>query len=442
MKLYGKKFANKYVKKRVDKKTETKDGILWSIDEENYRCSVAIEGGSELVVCHYPRNWKDKPYWLKIGNAVRILHRAGIRGYVEVIGEGRAIRSGARPQASTAVDIIVTGGVLSATTPSSYALNVTSGTVRINGSIYAFAAEDQIGSLLMEDPANAIMGSNNQLMGEYTYNLQLAPPPGWNYFRYDLIEVGTDGVVDVVTGTAVLNDPVKPAVSAEHVQIGDYILVQNLNTNGSASTIENYQIGAEWATREVKFLSMDPDNYLSPHPLHPDHESDNVAPLHNIIRVRTMDQYNYPIDVSTYPAVGGPTITLRVISGEGFVTVWTGEYSSYVDVANGSTVRSAYLTGDEINFAYLRNFRYPGSDSFDDEAWPACQQRVPEPNPVILQATYNGEIGIERSMNIVLLDEWGCAEGWQGSYSQWLAASSDVDELRRLFGLDFNFALA
>lgn len=441
MKLYGKKFANKYVNKQVERKTETKDGILWSIDEVNYRCSVAVEGGSELVVAHYPRNWKDKPYWLKIGNAVRILHRAGVRGYVEVIGEGRAIRSGARPQASTPVDIIVTGGEIAATTPSSYSLTVTPGTVRINGNIYAFSVEDQTGSLLMEDPANATMGSSSQLMGEYTYNIQLDPPPQWNYFRYDLIEVGTDGVVSVVTGVAVFNDPVKPAVSAEHVQIGDYILVQNINIDGSASTVENYQIGAEWTTREIKFLGLSSD-WTTLHPWPPDHVSENVGPGYNIVNVKTMDQYYHPIDVSTYPPYGGPTVTLRLVHGEGAIQVWDGEQSSYEDIANATKVRSAYMTGEEINFTYFRNFLYEGSDSFDDHAQPPCQQRVPEPNPAILHATFNGEVGIESTLNIILLDEWGCAEGWERTYSEWITISNDADEMRRLFGYNLGFSLA
>ena len=93
MRLYGKRFVKNYVDSRVVRKTEMRDAVLWDIDWSNYVARVKIQGSNQLITAHFPRNWKKQPYWCKEGNAVRIIHRSGVRGYVEIAGEGRAIPS-------------------------------------------------------------------------------------------------------------------------------------------------------------------------------------------------------------------------------------------------------------------------------------------------------------------------------------------------------------
>ena len=72
-------------------KTESRDAIVWDIDESNFLVRCKIQGSNEYILCYYPRNWQTLPPWCKRGNAVRIAHRGGIRGNLEVIGNGRAI---------------------------------------------------------------------------------------------------------------------------------------------------------------------------------------------------------------------------------------------------------------------------------------------------------------------------------------------------------------
>src|SRR5512137_812697 len=113
MRLYGKRYAKKFIDRRVRLKTETRDAIVWDIDYLNYVAKVKIQGSNEYVMAHFPRNWKETPYWLKKGNAVAIRHREGVKGYIEVIGEGRAIPTAvsgsSMPEPDTLPDMIISG---------------------------------------------------------------------------------------------------------------------------------------------------------------------------------------------------------------------------------------------------------------------------------------------------------------------------------------------
>lgn len=91
-KLYGsRRFLKGYVDNRVYERIESREGIIWSIDEDKQVCYVKIQNSDTSIVAHFPRNWKTIPYWLKPRMAVRIGHLSGNRGYIEVLGEGRAI---------------------------------------------------------------------------------------------------------------------------------------------------------------------------------------------------------------------------------------------------------------------------------------------------------------------------------------------------------------
>jgi hypothetical protein len=254
MRLYGKKFIHKFVKQQINQKKTTADAILWQVDTIRKKAIVKIQGTNENVIAHFPRNWKEYPYWLKPRNAVRIIWREGHRGYIEIAGEGRAIPTPVEgptfPEVSAPGDHWITGGLLLPSSPESLNLIATGGTYVIDGETYFYNPELQVGGtqIIMDDPAHMIMGSGNYTMsmgtGQYTVTIDEAPP--CYRYRYDAFVVGTDGVIDYLKGVEAANNPSKPIIPGGHILIGDYILVK---PNVTQILAEN--IGEEWVEASI-----------------------------------------------------------------------------------------------------------------------------------------------------------------------------------------------
>ena len=91
MRFYG----NKYIKNKVTQVTEyhseTKDAILWDIDHVKRTCTVKIQGSDNRITTRFPSNWTTTPSWMKPGNSVRVLHKGGVRGRIEIVGDGLVI---------------------------------------------------------------------------------------------------------------------------------------------------------------------------------------------------------------------------------------------------------------------------------------------------------------------------------------------------------------
>jgi len=358
VKLYGKKFARRAMDQRADRKTETRDAVLWQIDEGNNKCTVKIQGSNQLVVAHFPRNQKEKPYWLKVGNAVRILHRSGVRGYVEVTGEGRAIPTPVEgpviPDPGDLPDMILTGMVMTATTPETMAIIITSGTYRIDGKVYVYTGSQTGDAVIMNDPAPMTMGIGTNYMGTVLHSFDIDTAPAAGYFRYDLFCIGTDGVVDYIKGTPATTYPAAPAVPTKHLQIGRYILVK-----GGADKIYQSDIGAKWSITKPTTLSL-VQQYPDGFPW----SGSTDTPEENITAT-VRDQYGNAISTSS----GGFTIILQKKTGYG--QVWSSD-TGYADSQVQNTCSGSYT------FKYQRN------------------QAVTETTPVLLQATlssYTGVIG-------------------------------------------------
>lgn len=117
MRLYGKKFAKRSMDKRTRLKVESRDAVLWSVDWDNRICNVKIQGSNELVAAHFPQNLTALDIFMKPGNAVRIAHRGGNRGYIEVVGHGMAIPTpvtgDSHPATSDLADGVVSGLTIS-----------------------------------------------------------------------------------------------------------------------------------------------------------------------------------------------------------------------------------------------------------------------------------------------------------------------------------------
>ena len=346
MRLYGQRFAKRFVDGRVSLRTETRDAILWDIDWNNYEARVKIQGTNELVIAHFPRNWKTQPYWLKKGNAIRVLHREGIRGYVEVIGEGRAIPTpvtgSVLPPEESLPDMILTGCVVSESTPPQMGVYITSGTFRLNGTVY-YLTPDVTGYIIMDDPPPMTMGSGD-LMGSGGYTVSFDPAPTTpGYWRYDAICVGEDLVIDYIKGVE-STEPVKPAIPSDHLQLGDYILVQ-----WGVTAIYNKDIGFEWYQALPTMLEITAVSYTGTISGEQYFEWYNSGETYwpnpeCYIKFDVLDQYGEPIA----PGAGGYSGTLDMMAGTGDIWSLDTGYSS-------SEVSQDWSTHSYYNFKYRRN---------------------------------------------------------------------------------------
>jgi hypothetical protein len=368
MRLYNGKTIKQQVDRRVSSQSETRDAVLWSIDTVSQICRVKIQGSSNLITAHFPRNWKTTPYWLKIGNAVSIRHRSGVRGYVEVVGEGRAIPSpvageGPLPDQQPLPDMILTGCRLFATSPPSMNLIATSGTYRISGVVYTFEPTLLSGTaIIMDDPAPMTMGSGTIMsMGSSLYTVALDAAPAAGYYRYDLCCVGADRELDYIAGTPAQTDPVKPLLPAAHVMIGDYILVR-----GGLTAITDADIGVEWKTPYASNIVLTYDDT---------HEWSGSDPeTTRTIKAEVVDQYGQPLKISglwQLDKVGGTGTIYSVDTG------W-----------HASTVTQAVVNASSYTFTYKRN------------------QSITESSPVFL-VTLMIVTRLMRAFSITLLDGSG-----------------------------------
>ncbi len=251
MKTYRRRFAQTALKRNSDRRIEQRDAILWSIDEDNRQCRVRIQGSGKLITAHYHRTRKDIPEFMRIGSAVKLAHVKGNRGYIEIVGSGRAIPApttgGALPDPGDVSDTRITGMIpTQATVPGNYVF-ITAGTYRLDGVNYAY--DGYPGDyIVMSDPAPMTMGAgvsagSGILMAQIYYYVG-APPEdisGQIAYRYDAIVVDAYGDTTTIQGVAATSDPQYPTIPSGYLLI-NYIL----RTSGEGSVITNYRIGEVW----------------------------------------------------------------------------------------------------------------------------------------------------------------------------------------------------
>lgn len=242
MRLYGGKRTKRLIDERTKERQESRDAILWQIDGDE--CRVKIQGSNEMVVAKYHRNQLQNPSWLRLGNAVRVSHRGGVRGYFEIIGEGCAIPTPISGDTFPAIggltDGIMSGLLVSVTDPSSTQLVIEGGTYRLDDTIVTIQAIP-VGYILMNDPAPMTMGVENYALGvQMAFLLNAGPADG--LFRYDIIVVGADAVLDLVEGIAVAVDPVVPDVPEDHGLVATILRV------GGETAIETVDLYVAYST--------------------------------------------------------------------------------------------------------------------------------------------------------------------------------------------------
>jgi len=315
------RFLRQKMQKETDYRKETRDAILWDILDDK-RCRVKILGSNTLLVANYPGNLESRPIWLKPGNAVRIQHTSGNRHKIEVVGNGLAVPTpvdgSSAPIPDTPANVVISGLTLSPAGGMFVAARV--GMVRFSDTLFStgyFASDSNLyaDSDLYADTVAAVKAINS------------APSAGT--YRYDIIVIGPDLVVDYVAGTASAS-PAMPATPTGHLLCG-YILVSPGTTNIKASDIgRNFS-----AVTAATLTTTVADNDLA------------WGELSTTIAVVVKDQYGNSFNSPNL-------MSIEIISGNGTLSI--GSQSSTTKV-------SSYLSSGSVTFTYTRGGADPGDIS-------------------------------------------------------------------------------
>jgi len=338
VKLYNRNIMRKRVRDMKRWSVVDRDAVIWSVDTGNFYCLVKIQGSATTIKAHYPRNWRVTPTWLKPGNAVRIRHRSGVQGYVEVVGHGRAIptpvEGDSMPIPGNQADAIVTGMEVLVYAGGGMNVTVNDGTYRIDGTIYVFLAP-VTGYTVMDDPAPMTMGSELVMgFGETVTPVVISAAPAAGYGRYDALVIGIDGVVDVIEGAtqSLATEPSYPSVPSDHVLI-DYIFIY-----GGMTEITVSDIGTRWAAPYANTVSTSSTMKTANDTFEMPWDAGDDTPVVGIT-ISTQDQYGNNRVVST-------TVTVTMLIGTGGVS----------NSAGGTFSTSASKTvGSSGTFYYERN---------------------------------------------------------------------------------------
>lgn len=361
MKFYGKKFIANKVDKQISSRKETKDAIVWDVLPEDKIALIRIQGSSTNIVARYPENWEQTPAWLKSGNAVKVNFTGGNRGRVELIGHGYLIPTpidGSDIQPKPEVfDDVVLSGVLVYPIPLNQrmAVMVTTGIYKMNGTIY------NLGPITMDDYDPWYMDDGGG-MGKVAAIINIDPPEG--YFRYDLIVVGDDGIVDYVKGTSFTNIPIEPVVPSGHICLNQIFVYPGMTSVGYSD------IGKTFIEPFMSGLHIAID----------DNELDWSETSTDIV-VNAQDQYGNIINLSD-----GVAITMKMISGNGTIAS---------HIFDESTTELNTPVTSHVFLVLPARFTYTRHGEITDES-PVFQANLDNANSPIFALT-----------NIYLLDEEG-----------------------------------
>lgn len=309
MRTYGKRLLRSAADKATKQAVESRDAVLWDILLPERVCRCKIQGSNELIIARFPQNWATVPEWAKPGQAVRIAHRGGVRGYIEVVGFGRAIPTpvsgSATPTPSTPDNAILAGCLLKAIpqTPG-MSVYVTAGRARFGGVEYTVPAVAMASGSAFKMNMGMAMGD---VAGVFTIS---APSAG--QFRYDLFSLSPTLVVTKTIGAAFTTAESKPALPGGHLPIS-YLLVR-----GGQTVITAADIGQSWSAPVPASIATT--------------ATDNGTAWSIVASVK--DQYGNAITTSL-----GWNITAIIASGDGSIAPASGNTGS------GSSFTFTYTEG-------------------------------------------------------------------------------------------------
>jgi hypothetical protein len=348
--------------REANARTETRDAILWAVYPDERYVTVKIQGSSTAIPANYPENWHQTPPWLKPGNAVKVMHTAGNRNRIELVGHGLSVptpidSTASAPTLEEGPDTVMTDmQVRPVTNTSVMKVWVDHGTYRINNTTYTFGD-----SLTMTSGSDIVMGSAVYLGSLMTMgsvgSLITIDAAHATAFRYDIISVGADGVLDYTKGTAHATNPQIPDTPADHARVC-FILIPPGTTEITSDLINRYYV-----TPFVSQLEADPTS------LEMDWETSS-----DTITINVMDQYGNGITGQRW------IINAEITSGSGSVTS---------SVKTGSSTYSA-------DFTYTREADYDSATS------PAT-----ETGPVHIEFSLVQNSGATMLIPVILYDETG-----------------------------------
>jgi len=327
VRFYGKRFLRNTISDRMEQRTETRDAILWDVLPAQRLCRVKISGSTELVAAYYPENWEQTPFWLKPGNAVRITHTGGNRGKVEVVGHGQLVPAQAGfPTLATPSNAVITAcEVTQVPNAPQMMVFVKTGVFRVAGVEYTLDA------IAMSNTAIFLMGMGGH-MGDVAGVVAVDAAPAAGNFRYDLIVVGADGVIDYVKGTNFQTSENMPSVPAGHVKLGIILIY------GGMTVIYTYDINISWqipTSTKLGITVADADLAW--------------AELSTTVTVAVLDQYGNAV----LTGGSGWYLKLKIVAGNGKVS--SPEEGESVTEIGGHTGSGS----NQYVFTYTRN-QLPG----------------------------------------------------------------------------------
>ena len=309
MRTYGKRLIRGAADKATKQAAESRDAVLWDVLLTERVCRCKIQGSSELIIARFPQNWATVPEWAKPGQAVRIAHRGGIRGYIEVVGFGRAIPTpvsgSAMPAPETPSDAILAGCLIKAIpqTPR-MSVYVTTGWARFGGVEYLVPAVVMASGNVLKMDMGIAMGD---VAGVFNIS---APSAG--QFRYDLFSLSPSLIVTKTAGAAFTSAESKPVLPSGHLPIG-YLLVRGGQTVFTAA-----DIGQIWSAPVPASIATT--------------ATDNGTAWSIVASVK--DQYGNAITTSL-----GWNITATIASGDGSIA------PSSANTGSGSSFTFTYTEG-------------------------------------------------------------------------------------------------
>lgn len=248
--MIGRIYNRRFIKKKIQKQTvsETKDGVIFSVDSTDRYCMVRVQGSTNEIRAFYPETWYKTPYWVKKSVPVVIRQMGGRKDKFEIQGLGQIIPSEVAGSITPTMDRPDDGPtsgceIIQIPNDPQMGVLVKVGGYRINNTTYTLDA--------MKCETTYYKMNMGGKISEIAAALEIDPASSTNTeFRYDLIVVGDDEVVDVVKGTTFTTAESIPSVPTSHVELGRILIYPNM------SAIYNNDIDRLFLVKDPKFLTI------------------------------------------------------------------------------------------------------------------------------------------------------------------------------------------
>lgn len=250
MRLYGKRSIKNATQRSTNQASETRDAIVWAVLLQERYVQCKIQGSTEIVIAKWPSNWSSVPIWLRPGQSVRIVHRYGIRGFVEIVGLGQTIPtpgdgSGTLPPIDTPDDMIMAGlELLPVPQTPRLSVYVSVGTVRFSGMTHI------VPPVLM--PCDALVANMGLLLGSAAGVWNITSPASG--FRYEMFCIDSTLAITKTTGATFTTNETKPTVPNNSLLIAYLLTYPELSAITQREIVDVYEPPI---ASEIRFTNTD-----------------------------------------------------------------------------------------------------------------------------------------------------------------------------------------